>query len=54
MYGGYTTSNMHHLLFHKIKKDNRILYQIDDNIIPLKNLINSPVEIPLNISIRGR
>jgi len=54
MYGGYTTSSVHRLLFRKIKKENRILYQIDDNIVQLDSLMISQPKIPLDISIRSK
>jgi hypothetical protein len=54
MYGGYTTSNVHHLLFRKIKKENRILYHIDDNIVSFNDLMTSQIKIPLDISIRSK
>ncbi|CAF1048793.1 unnamed protein product [Rotaria sordida] len=53
MYGYNTTSNIHHSLFHKIKKDNRILYHIDNNIIPFDDLIIAQLKIPFDISIRA-
>ncbi|CAF3393989.1 unnamed protein product [Rotaria sp. Silwood1] len=53
MYGYNTTLNIHRSLFRKIKKDNRILYHIDDNIIPLDDLITSQLKIPFDISIHG-
>ncbi|CAF1179685.1 unnamed protein product [Adineta steineri] len=52
MYGGYTTSSIERLLFHKIKKDNRILYHITDNIVQFDELIIPQSKIPLDISIR--
>ncbi|CAF0731863.1 unnamed protein product [Adineta steineri] len=52
MYGGYTTSSIERLLFHKIKKDNRILYHITDNIVQVDELIIPQSKIPLDISIR--
>jgi hypothetical protein len=54
MYGGYTTSNNHHLLFRKIKKENRILYHIDDNIVSFDDLTISQAKIPLDICIRSK
>jgi len=54
MYGGYTTSNLRHSLFRKIKKENRILYHIDDNVVPLGDLMTSQPKIPFDISIRGK
>ncbi|UJR36735.1 hypothetical protein I4U23_029450 [Adineta vaga] len=52
MFGGYTISNDHRSSFHKVKKDNRNLYYIDDHIIPLNQITNSQLIIPLDISIR--
>ncbi len=54
MYGVYTTSSVRHLLFRKIKKENRILYHIDDNIVPIDNLMTYQAKIPLDISIRSK
>jgi hypothetical protein len=54
MYGGYTTSNNHHLFFRRMKKDNRILYHIDDNIVSLDDLMICRAKIPLDISIRSK
>ena len=58
MYGGYTTTtttNEHPVVFRKVKKDNRFLYQIEDKIIPLEDLITCPSKkIPVDISIRSK
>ena len=54
MYGGYTKSSVHRLLFRKLKKENRILYHIDDNIVQLDDLMTSQPKIPLDISIRSK
>ncbi len=55
MYGGYTTTtSVYHLVFRKIKKENRILYLIEDNIVPFDQLINCQAKIPLDISIRSK
>ncbi|CAF2398738.1 unnamed protein product [Rotaria sp. Silwood2] len=53
MYGYYTTSNIHRSLFRKIKKDNRILYHIDNNILSFNDLITAQLKIPFDISIRA-
>ncbi|CAF3859717.1 unnamed protein product [Rotaria magnacalcarata] len=51
---GYTTKNIDRSSsFRKIKKDNRILYHIDDNIIALNDLITSQVKVPFDLSIRA-
>jgi hypothetical protein len=54
MYGYCTASSNRRLLFHKTKKENRIMYYMDDNLIPIDELMNSQIEIPLDISIRGK
>ncbi len=54
MYGGYTTSNVQHSLFRKIKKENRILYHIDDDIVLFDDLMASQTKIPLDITIRSK
>jgi hypothetical protein len=54
MYGGYTTSSVQRLLFRKVKKENRNLYQIDDNIVQVDELMNSQPRLPLDISIRSK
>ena len=54
MFGGYTTSNNHHLFFRRVKKDNRILYHIDDNIVSLDDLMMCQEKVPLDISIRSK
>ena len=54
MYGGYTISNHHRSSFQKLKKDNRNVYYIDDQIIPLDQLIQSQLKVPLDISLRGK
>ncbi|CAF4510489.1 unnamed protein product [Rotaria socialis] len=51
---GYTTKNIDRSSsFRKIKKDNRILYHIDDNIVALNDLITSQVQVPFDLSIRA-
>ncbi|CAF3690519.1 unnamed protein product [Rotaria socialis] len=51
---GYTTKNIDRSSsFRKIKKDNRILYHIDDNIVALNDSITSQVLVPFDFSIRA-
>ncbi|CAF0807880.1 unnamed protein product [Adineta ricciae] len=52
MYGGYTISNDHRSSFQKLKRDNRNVYYIDDQIIPFNQLIQSQLKVPLDISLR--
>ena len=38
-----------------MNKDNRIVYQIDDNILSLKDIINEPhPPVPLDLTIRSK
>lgn len=54
MYGGYTNTNTRPVVFRKIKKENQPLYQIEDKIVPLEDLMTCQATIPLDISIRSK
>ena len=53
MYGSYTSSIGHDLLFRRAKKHNRVLHQIDDNVIELDRLMTCDVSLPFDISLRS-
>ena len=50
---GYSSTSTNRHTFRKIRKDNRTLYQIDDRIVEISELIDSKLKIPMNFKLRG-
>jgi hypothetical protein len=53
MYTGYKLSNTNRCIFRKIRKDNRILHQIDDSIVQIDDLMTCQLKTPFDIAIRS-
>lgn len=54
MYGNYHSSSMDQCIFRKIRKDNRVLHQIDDEIVQFDELMIQQPKLPIDLSIRSK